>query len=90
MRPTTWRQQQVLRASPLPATSICVALQNILLPTDFSSCSETALAYGVGLCRRYGAALYTATVIHEEITDYIQPPDPFSLRVPLRTRWRIL
>jgi len=63
-----------------PATSICVSLQNILLPTDFSACSETALAYGVGLCRRYDATLYMVTVVHEEITDYIQPPDPFSQR----------
>lgn len=80
MRLKMWRQQEVLRASPSPATSICVALQEILVPTDFSSCSETALAYGVGLCRRYDATLHTVTVIHEEITDYIQPPAPFSLR----------
>jgi len=63
-----------------PATSICVSLQNILLPTDFSPCSETALTYGVGLCRRYDTTLYTVTVVPEEITDYIQPPEPFCLR----------
>ncbi len=62
------------------AAPIRIALQNILLPTDFSSCSETALAYGVALCRRYDTTLYTVTVVPEEITDYVQPPDPFYLR----------
>lgn len=62
------------------AAPIRIALQNILLPTDFSSCSETALAYSVALCRRYDTTLYTVTVVPEEITDYVQPPDPFSLR----------
>ena len=65
--------------SPLAAPT-CIALQNILLPTDFSSFSETALAYGVALCRRYDTTLYTVTVVPEEITDYVQPPDPFFLR----------
>ena len=63
-----------------PVASISVSLQNILLATDFSPCSETALAYGIGLCRRYDATLCTVTVVPEEITDYVQPPDPFYLR----------
>ena len=63
-----------------PATSIGVALQKILFPTDFSSCSEMALAYGIGLCRRYNATLHTVTVVQEEITNGVQPPDPSSLR----------
>ena len=62
------------------AASIRVSLRNILLPTDFSPRSETILAYGVGLARRYDCALYTVTVVPEEITDYVQPPDPFFLR----------
>ena len=62
------------------AAPIRIALQNILLPTDFSSFSETALAYGVALCRRYDTTLYTVTVVPEEITDYVQPSDPFYLR----------
>jgi nucleotide-binding universal stress UspA family protein len=62
------------------AAATRVSLQNILLPTDFSSCSETALVYGVALCRRYDTTLYTVTVVPEEITDYVQPPDPFYLR----------
>jgi len=65
--------------SPL-AAPIRVSLQNILVPTDFSSFSETALAYGAALCRRYDTTLYTVTVVPEEITDYVQPPDPFYLR----------
>jgi nucleotide-binding universal stress UspA family protein len=62
------------------AAPVRISLQNILFPTDFSSCSETALAYGVALCRRYDTTLYTVTVVREEITDYVQPPDPFYLR----------
>jgi len=62
------------------AAPVRISLQNILLPTDFSSFSETALAYGVALCRRYDTTLYTVTVVPEEITDYVQPPDPFYLR----------
>jgi len=62
------------------AAPVRISLRNILLPTDFSPCSETALAYAVGLCRRYDTTLHTVTVVPEEITDYVQPPDPFSLR----------
>jgi nucleotide-binding universal stress UspA family protein len=57
-----------------------LSLQNILFATDFSPCSEIALAYGAGLSRRYDATLYTVSVVPEEITDYVQPPDPFYLR----------
>jgi nucleotide-binding universal stress UspA family protein len=63
-----------------PGASIRVSLRNILLATDFSPCSETALAYGAGLSRHYDATLYTVSVVPEEITDYVQPPDPFYLR----------
>jgi len=63
-----------------PAVSTGVSLQNILLPTDFSSCSELAFLYASSLCRRYGSTLCTVTVVPEEITDYVQPPDPFYLR----------
>ncbi len=62
------------------APSISVSLQNILLPTDFSPCSEAALLYATSLSRRYGSTLCTITVVPEEITDYVQPPDPFYLR----------
>jgi nucleotide-binding universal stress UspA family protein len=63
-----------------PVASIRVSLRNILLATDFSPCSETALAYGAGLSRRYDATLYTVSVVPEEICDYARPPDPFYFR----------
>jgi len=63
-----------------PVASIRVSLRNILLATDFSPCSETALAYGAGLSRRYDATLYTVSAVPEEISDYVQPPDPFYFR----------
>ena len=62
------------------ATASSVSLQNILFATDFSPCSETALVYGAGLSRHYDATLYTVSVVPEEITDYVQPPDPFYFR----------
>jgi nucleotide-binding universal stress UspA family protein len=58
---------------------IGISLQNILLATDFSSCSETALSYAVGMSRRYGATMYTVSVVPEEFSD-VQPQDPFYLR----------
>lgn len=63
-----------------PAVSTGISLRNLLFPTDFSPCAATALTYGVGLARRYQAALYTVTVVPQQITDYVQPPDPFYLR----------
>ena len=54
--------------------------RRILFATDFSACSETALLYGVGMCRRYEATLYTVTVVSAELTYDAQPPDPFYLR----------
>lgn len=57
-----------------------VSLQNVLFATDFSPSSEAALPYGIGMCRRYGAALYTVSVVSSEITYDVQPPDPFYLR----------
>jgi len=62
------------------AAPVRISLRHILLPTDFSSCSETALQYGVALCRRYDTTLYAVTIVPPEITDYVQPPDPFFLR----------
>lgn len=61
------------------AASTGVSLQSILFPTDFSSSSETALSFGAALGRHYETALYAVTVVPEEITDYVQPPDPFYL-----------
>ena len=60
-------------------TPIPISLQNILLATDFSRCSETALSYAIGMSRRYGATMYTVSIVPEELSD-MQPPDPFYLR----------
>jgi nucleotide-binding universal stress UspA family protein len=61
-------------------TPIRISLQNILLATDFSSCSETALSYAIGMCRRYSATLYMVSVVPAEISDDVHPSDPFYLR----------
>ena len=50
-------------------TPIRISLQNILLATDFSSCSETALSYAIGMSRRYGATLHTVSVVPAEISE---------------------
>jgi len=57
-----------------------ISLQNILLATDFSACSETALSYAIGMSRRYGAMLYTLNVVPAEISSDVYPPDPFYLK----------
>jgi nucleotide-binding universal stress UspA family protein len=63
-----------------PVAAVSISLRNILFPTDFSPCAETALAYAAGLARRFNSTLHTVTVVSEEIVDYVQPPDPFYLR----------
>jgi len=65
---------------PLLAFQTDIGLRNILLATDFSSCSETALARALDLCRRYGSTLYTVSVVPPDIADRYQSPDPFYLR----------
>ncbi|MGB9511447.1 MAG: universal stress protein, partial [Candidatus Acidiferrum sp.] len=61
---------------PILASRTQISLRKILFATDFSSCSETALPYGLGLSRRYGATLYTVSVVSAELTYDVQPPDP--------------
>lgn len=73
-----------------PSVLSGVSLRNILLSTDFSPCSEAALTYGAWLARRYGATLYLVTVVPPEITDYVQPPDPFYLRHSAEKKMAIL
>lgn len=63
-----------------PAAATAISLRNILLPTDFSPCSEAALAYGAALARHYDTTFYAVSVVPAEITDYVQPPDPFYHR----------
>jgi nucleotide-binding universal stress UspA family protein len=65
---------------PVLASQTQVSLRKILFADDFSSCSETALRYCLGLSRRYDATLYTVCVVSAEITYDTQPPDPLYLR----------
>ena len=69
-------------------TPIGISLQNILLATDFSSCSETALSYAVGMSRRYGATMYTVSVVPEEFSTMCSHQTRFTSGILLRTRWR--
>jgi len=63
-----------------PAAGGGISLRNILFPTDFSPCTETALAYAAELAHRFDSTLHSVTVVSEQIVDYVQPPDPFYLR----------
>jgi nucleotide-binding universal stress UspA family protein len=57
-----------------------ITLRNILFATDFSSCSEAALPYAIGVARRYHGALNLVTVVSAEICGDAQSPDPFYFR----------
>lgn len=59
-------------ATASPATTR-IALNHILLATDFSEASKTALRYACNLARSYGSTLFVAHVV---------PPEPY-LAVPM-------
>lgn len=63
-----------------------ICLRNILFATDFSASAQAALPYGLGMARRHGATLYTVSVVPEEISDDVQPPDPFYFWHSAETR----
>jgi len=63
-----------------PVTPIHISLQNILLATDFSSCSETALSYAIGMSRHCGSTLHTVSVIPPDINADVYLQDPLYLR----------
>ncbi|NIP86234.1 MAG: universal stress protein, partial [Planctomycetales bacterium] len=54
-----------------------IAIQRILVPTDFSPHGDCALAYGLNLAQQTGAALHLLHVIgsHEDLTQVQQHPD---------------
>ena len=60
-------------------TSPSISLRKILFATDFSRCSEAALPYAIGLCRRYDGVLNIVSVVPAEICDNAQPPDRLTL-----------
>jgi nucleotide-binding universal stress UspA family protein len=57
-----------------------ISLRNILFATDFSSCSEAALPYAIGLSRRYHGLLNIVSVVPAEICSNARPPDPLYFR----------
>lgn len=61
-----------------------VPLRNVLVATDFSSASHTAMAYAISLARRYDATLYLAHVVHP---DTLRRSDESS-RADLDEAWR--
>ena len=44
-----------------------INLKTILVPTDFSECSEEALQYGLELARRFDASLHLLHVVHDPV-----------------------
>jgi len=45
-----------------------IALKTILVPSDFSECSDEALAYGLELARRFNATLHLLHVVRDPFT----------------------
>jgi nucleotide-binding universal stress UspA family protein len=68
---------------------IGISFHNILLATDFSSRSETALSYAIGISRRYGATMYTVSIVPEELSD-VQAPDPLYRRHSIENKMATL
>lgn len=54
-----------------------VAIQNILLATDFSPFSDAALPFAAGLAHRYGSTLYLVNVVPSVPYDLL-PADPLQ------------
>src|SRR5262249_9421406 len=57
-----------------------ITLRTILVPTDFSECSEEALQYGLELARRFAASLHLLHVAHDPVA---QPWAADGFSVPL-------
>lgn len=45
-----------------------ITLQNILVPSDFSECSDAAVRYGLELARRFDATLHLLHVVQDPMT----------------------
>ena len=57
-----------------------INLKTILVPSDFSECSDAALRYGLELARRFDAELHLLHVVQDPVT---QPWAAEGLSVPL-------
>jgi len=66
-----------------------VAIQNILLATDFSSCSDAALPFAAGLAHRYGSTLFTVSVVPSIPYDLL-PADPLQPARVANEKMRLL
>ena len=61
-------------------TRISLSLENILVATDFSPCSEAALPYAFELAKRYGSMIHTVYVMPHEVFVESAEPDPTKAR----------
>ena len=50
-----------------------IAIQNIVVATDFSACADSAVEYASALARRYGSMLYTVNVLPH--TPFVESSD---------------
>ncbi len=57
-----------------------IALEKILVPTDFSACSDAAVKYGREMCRAFGASLHLLHVVQDP---YTQPWAAEAFPAPL-------
>jgi nucleotide-binding universal stress UspA family protein len=57
-----------------------IALKRILVPTDFSACSDAALRYGRALCQAFNASLHLLHVVQDP---YTQPWAAEAFPAPL-------
>ena len=57
-----------------------LAIRKILVPTDFSDCSEAALAYGRQMAQAFGASLHVLHVVQDP---YTQPWAAEAFPAPL-------
>src|SRR4051794_28332150 len=65
-----------------------INLKTILVPSDFSECSEAALRYGLELARRFDARLHVLHVVQDPL---MQPWAAEGFSVPLLEsveKWR--
>jgi nucleotide-binding universal stress UspA family protein len=62
------------------AAPIRIALQNILVATDFSPCAESAVKYALGMAQRYGSTVHMVHVLPEMPFVESADPDPGKIR----------
>lgn len=58
-----------------------IVLKNILVPTDFSEASESALRYGVALAEAFSATLHVLHVLEEPVVTAMAP-EAYAMSLP--------